>query len=142
MTGMANRMSWRVLRLGLDRNFPVLLLGVVLAALVLRLVVAVLFLNLNPVTAELWEYGEIARHAVTEGWMARSILGPDGLFYTAPTAYMPPGYVFVWIAAFKLFGFTPEALFAVTALNIVCSLAIVWLTARLAQELTGTISPR
>jgi hypothetical protein len=50
---------------------------------------------------------------------------------------MPPGYVFVWIAAFKAFGFTSEALFAVTALNIVCSLAIVWLTARLAQELTG-----
>lgn len=137
MSELTRRMSWRVMRLGLDRNFPALLMAVVLVALVLRLVVTVLFLNLNPVTAELWEYGEIARHAATESWMARTILGPDGLSYTAPTAYMPPGYVFVWMAAFAAFGFTPEALFAVSALNIVCSLLIVWLTARLAQELTG-----
>jgi 4-amino-4-deoxy-L-arabinose transferase-like glycosyltransferase len=137
MQAAFHKWSWRVMRLGLDRNYELLLIGVLLVALLLRIIVTALFVNLNPATAELWEYGELARHAVTDGTMARTVLYPINTGVTVISAYMPPGFVFVWVAAFWLFGITPEALAAVTALNIASALAIVWLTARLAQELTG-----
>jgi 4-amino-4-deoxy-L-arabinose transferase-like glycosyltransferase len=137
MQAASSKWSWRVMRLGLDRNYELLLIGVLLLALLARLAVTVLFANLNPATAELWEYGELARHAITNGTIARTVLYPINTGVTAISAYMPPGYVFVWIAAFELFGNTAAALVAVTALNIASGVAIVWLTARLAQELTG-----
>lgn len=137
MAASARKRSWLVMRAGLVRHLPLIMLGVLLYALALRVAVVALFANFDPASAVLWEYGEMARAEIAHGWMARTIVGPDGVAFTYPSAYMPPGYVFVWMAAFKIFGDTPEALMAVTLLNILCSVAIVWLTARLAEELTG-----
>src|SRR5438552_1965703 len=73
-------------------------LWVILAvAFVARIVVAVMFTDLDPATANIWEYGGIARATLEHGEMVCTMRichngsgRPAGTTFVYPTAFMPP----------------------------------------------------
>src|ERR1700730_10041375 len=78
-------------------------LWVILAvAFVARTVVAAVFTDLDPATANLWEYGEIARTTLQHGdgqmvWQigVHGVPGhPAGTTFVFPTAFEPPFLIF------------------------------------------------
>jgi hypothetical protein len=125
---------------------PVTWLSAILAvASVARIVVAVVFTDLDPATANLWEYGDIARTTLEHGRMVSQIAvvqgvpgHPAGTTFVYPTAFMPPFLIFVWMGLFRLFGVTKLALATMTALNVMTGVAIVYYSIRLARALFGS----
>ena len=125
---------------------PLTWLWAILAvAFVARIVVAVVLTNLDPATANIWEYGDIARTTLEHGRMVSQIVvvqgvsgHPAGTTFVYPTAFMPPFLIFVWIGLFRLFGVTKLALATMTALNVMTGAGIVYYSMRLARALFGS----
>jgi hypothetical protein len=108
---------------------------IVASALLARTLVALLFADLNPETASLWEYGGIAISSLKYGAIVAETLRPDGSVFVHPTALMPPLPVFLWMALFGALGVSKAALATAIAINIACGAAITWLTMRIAKSL-------
>jgi hypothetical protein len=121
-------------------------LWVILAvAFIARIVVAVVFTDLDPATANIWEYGGIARATLEHGQMVCTMTichsgsgRPAGTTFVYPTAFMPPFLVFVWLGLFLLLGVTKLALAAMTALNVLTGAGIVYYSIRVAWALFGS----
>jgi hypothetical protein len=128
-TAIQNAETTASLRYG---KLVVLLLG--LAAL-LRGVAVLLIADVNPATANVWEYGDMAITALKHGALVSEAVGPDGSITLYPTAFMPPLPMFLWMGLFATFGVSKAALAAFLLINIVCGVAIVYLTVRIARAL-------
>ena len=108
---------------------------ILLVAAAARLVVLFLFADIDPVTANVWEYGEIARHYHAYGQLARVMTTGDGSEFIYPTAFMPPLMIWLWVLLFNLFGDTSIALVAMLGVNYFLSLGIIVLTGMIALQL-------
>jgi hypothetical protein len=136
------------LELRLQAGHAAWLWAVLATAFVARGVVAAVFTDFDPATANIWEYGEVARATLEYGhgemvyhlvWGrpdSTSFMHPPALIY--PTALMPPFLVFVWMGLFLLFGVTKLALAMMTALNVLTGIGIVYYSIRVARALFGS----
>lgn len=123
-------------------------LWVILAvAFVARFVVAAVFTNVDPATANLWEYGDIARTTLEYGhghivWrivVEHDVPGhPAGTTFVYPTALVAPFLIFIWMGLFLLFGVTKLALAMMTALNVLSGVGIVYYSIRVGRALFGS----
>jgi hypothetical protein len=110
-------------------------------AFVARVVVAILFTDLDPATANLWEYGDIARATVEHGHgqmvapISMRSSHPADPTFVYPTAFVPPFLIWVWMGLFVLFGVTQLALAMMTALNVLTGAVIVYYSIRVAKAL-------
>jgi hypothetical protein len=118
--------------------------GILAAAFVSRTVVAAVFTDLDPATAIIWEYGEIARTTLEHGhgqmvWQIVEGQGvPGHATYVYPTAFVAPFLIFVWMGLFLVFGVTKLALAMMTALNVLTGVGIVYYSIRVARALFGS----
>jgi hypothetical protein len=135
------------LELRLQARHATWLWAILAVAFVARIVVAAVFSDLDPATADLWEYGNIARTTVEHGhgqmvWqvvVTHDVPGhPAGSTFVYPTAFMPPFLIFVWMGLFLLFGVTKLALAMMTALNVLTGVGIVYYSIRVAWALFGS----
>jgi hypothetical protein len=109
------------------------------AAFFVRLVAVLLLSDSDPITAQLWEYGDIAREYINSGSLVRTSHMLDGSTVGPyPTAFMPPLPIFLWISIFSVFGDNQYALVAFLALNLVLSTAIVYYVFLICEEITGS----
>jgi hypothetical protein len=130
----------------LQGRHAICLWTILAVAFVARTVVAAVFTDFDPATAQIWEYGDIARATLEHGhgWM----VSPLGLMHAPPpfadtsfvypTALMPPFLIFVWMGLFLLFGVTNLALAMMTALNVLMGVGIVYYSIRVARALFGS----
>jgi hypothetical protein len=119
--------------------------AILAVAFVARTVVAAVFTDLDPATANIWEYGDIARTTLEHGHgqMVWHVLHgmprhPAGTTFFYPTAWTPPFLIFVWMGLFLLFGVTKLALAVMTALNVLTGVGIVYYSIRVARALFGS----
>ncbi len=84
---------------------------------------------------KIWEYGTFAINYIKTGTISRNF-SASGVDFLAPTAYMPPGPVFLWIGLFKIFGVTSNALTGMLVINILTGVFLVYLTYQFALETT------
>jgi hypothetical protein len=135
------------LELRLQARHVTWLWAILAVAFVARAVVAAVFTDLDAATANLWEYGDIARTTLQHGHgqMVRQIVvlhgvpgHPAGTTFVFPTAFEPPFLIFVWMGLFLLFGVTKLALAMMTALNVLMGVGIVYYSIRVARTLFGS----
>jgi hypothetical protein len=133
------------LELQLEALHATWLWAILTMAFVARTVVVAVVTNLDPATANIWEYGDIARATLEHGRMVctiticHSVPGhPAGTNFIYPTAYMPPFLIFVWIGLFLLFGVTQLTLAIMMAINVLTGVAIVYYSIRAARALFGS----
>jgi hypothetical protein len=135
------------LELRLQARHATWLWAILAVAFVARIVVAAAFQDLDPATAELWEYGNIARTTVLHGHgqmvyqvvVTHDVPGhPAGTTFVYPTANQPPLLIWVWMGLFLLFGVTSLALAMMTALNVLTGVGIVYYSIRVARALFGS----
>jgi hypothetical protein len=107
-------------------------------ALLVRVLVGAALTNFDPATANIWEYGDIARYSLDKGRLVYAQVLPGGELFFYRTAFMPPFLIFVWMGLFKVFGVTKLALMVMTALNILMGVGIVYYTVRIARALFGS----
>jgi hypothetical protein len=118
--------------------------AVLTVAFIARAVVAAVVTDFDPATANLWEYGVIARATIEHGHgqMVAPITmvssHPADPTFVYPTAYMPPLVVWIWMGLFLLFGVTKLALVMMTAINVVMGVGIVYYSIRVAWALFGS----
>jgi hypothetical protein len=121
----------------LSRHFTAGTMTLVAIAVVLRILAALLAADINPATAKVYEYGEIAASSIAHGALTRDVVRPDGSLWTYPTAFMPPAGIVIWLAVYKMFGVSRFALGTLVAINIFCGGAIVYCCIRIARLLFG-----
>ena len=133
------------LELRLQARHATWLWAILAVAFVARAVVAAVFTDLDPATANIWEYGGIARATLEHGQdgFAKSrghgVPGhPADTAFVYPTAFTPPFLIFVWMGLFLLFGVTKLALAMMTALNVLTGVGIVYYSIRVARALFGS----
>jgi hypothetical protein len=107
-------------------------------ALITRVVVVCLFADTNPATANLWEYGPMARLALERGQIAYCVVAADGSEFVYPSAFVAPMAIFAWMGLFSLLGVTPAALVTMLVINVLCGTAVVVMTMRIAARLFGS----
>jgi hypothetical protein len=129
----------------LQARHSIWLWAILAMAFVARTVVAAVFTDLDPATANIWEYGDIARTTLEHGHgqMVWHVLHgmprhPAGTTFFYPTAWTPPFLIFVWMGLFLLFGVTKLALAVMTALNVLTGVGIVYYSIRVARALFGS----
>jgi hypothetical protein len=129
----------------LQARHAIWLWAILAVAFVVRTAVAVVFTNFDPATANIWEYGDIARLTLEHGrivWQIVVVHGvpehPTGTTFVYPTAFMPPFLIFIWMGLFLLFGVTKLALAMMTALNVLTGVGIVYYSVRAARALFGS----
>ena len=105
--------------------------------MIARVLAISLFADVNPASANLWEYGDEARNYMEHGQISFVYFSGTGDEFLAPSSYMPPGLVFVWIVLFELFGITSHALSIMLALNVILGTLIVFLTHQIAVAVTN-----
>ena len=131
------------LELRLQARHATWLWAILTLAFVARTVVAAVFADWDPATANLWEYGDIARATLehSHGQMVAQIgmkfVSADPSF-VYPTAYEPPFLIWIWIGLFSLFGMSKLALAIMTALNVLTGVGIVYYSIRAAWALFGS----
>ena len=101
----------------------------------MRIIAALIAADVDPATAKVYEYGEIAASTIAHGALTRTIQRPDGSWWTYPTALMPPLGIGIWLAVYKLVGVGRLALQIIIGINIACGCAIVYGSARIARLL-------
>jgi hypothetical protein len=117
---------------------------VLAVAFVARVMVAAVFTDFDPATANLWEYGDIARATVKDGHgqMVAPILmrlaHPADPTFVYPTAFEPPFVIWIWMGLFLLFGVTKLALAMMTTLYVLTGIVIVYYSIRVARALFGS----
>jgi hypothetical protein len=133
------------LELRLEARQATWLWAILAVAFVARTVVAAVFTDFDPATANIWEYGGIARATLEHGRMVCSFSichsGPElpaNTTFVYPTAFTPPGLIFIWMGMFLLFGVTKLALAMMTALNVLTGAGIVYYSIRVARALFGS----
>jgi len=104
-------------------------------ALIARAVAALLFADIDPATAQLWEYGEQARCAVLNNapLCLYKFAGAHAQPY--PSAFMPPLLSYLWWGLFTLLGVTSAAIAAFLAINVIVGAACAPLVYRLTRQL-------
>jgi len=104
-------------------------------ALVARAVAAFLFGDIDPATAQLWEYGEQARCAVLNDapLCLYKFTGPHAQPY--PSAFMPPLLSYLWWGLFTLFGVTSTAVAVFLTINVFVGAVCAPLVYRLSRQL-------
>ena len=133
-----------VLELRLQARHATLLWAVLAVAFVARAVVAAVFADFDPATAQIWEYGGIAQATVEHGHgqMVAPILmksaHPADPTFVYPTAFESPFVIWIWIGLFLLLGVTKLALAMMTALNVLTGIVIVYYSIRVARALFGS----
>ncbi len=105
-------------------------------AVALRLLAVVVYVDTDPQTANLWEYGQEAKNFIQHGTVSYVYFEGTDNEFIAPSSLMPPGLVLLWIALFKAFGISRLALTAMLILNLILGVLIVHLTYRIAQLVT------
>src|SRR5215472_3698130 len=107
------------LELQLEARHATWLWAILAMAFVARAVIAAVFTDLDPATANIWEYGGIARATLEHGRIVCTMTvcysgagHPVATTFVYPTAFMPPLLIFVWMGLFLLFGVTKLALAA------------------------------
>jgi len=120
------------------RHSGKILMAIVAVALLVRLAAAFAFSDINPGTANTWEYGEIAANAMKYHALVREVHNASGAELIYPTAYMPPFLSFIWMGVFWLLGVTKAALAAMIAFNVACGTAIAYYVYRIAKTLFRT----
>lgn len=106
-------------------HVPVFLAGVVLLALLIRLIVVAFVIH--KVSSNTLNYNDFGWESWEMGWTARSIFLGHGfsspfLPTTGPTALVPPLYPYLLAGAFRIFGLnTARAALAVLSFNSICS---------------------
>jgi hypothetical protein len=118
-----------------EPKFVPLLVCLVGIALIARIAAAVLSADIDPSTATLWEYGDIAALSLKHGAIVREVLRPDGTPFIFPTAFMPPLLIFVDMFWFWVLGVSKAALAAIIGCNVVFGTGICFYTARIARTL-------
>ena len=103
-----------------------------IAAVIVRLAV-IPFLSIS--TAALMEYGTIARNMLSGLGYAFTWYHADGSMAILPTAYMPPGQVFIQYAALRLFGNNSSGMFALYFFQIVQACAFIYLLGKITDLL-------
>jgi hypothetical protein len=83
----------------------------------------------------LMEYGVIARNLLNGLGYSYTWYSADGLAVTLPSAYMPPGQVFIDYTFITLFGYTTAAVIALFILQVLMGVACVWLVGKIAHQL-------
>ncbi len=121
----------------LCKHFTAAIAAVIALALVLRILAAVWVADINPATAKVYEYGEIAASSIAHGALTRDIERPDGTIWTYPTAIMPPLGIAMWLAVDRVFGIGRLSLAIIIGFNILCGCAIVYGCMRIARLLFG-----
>jgi hypothetical protein len=118
--------------------------AILAVAFVARTVVAGVFTDFDPTTANIWEFGEIARTTLQHGHgqmvapISMVSKHPANTTFVYPTAFEPPLLIFVWMGSFLLFGVTKLALTMMTALNVLTGVGIVYYSIRVARALFGS----
>ncbi len=111
-------------------------LGLLAVAAIARLLAIAVIGDIDPATAQLWEYGQIARLWIENGELVRPYPAADGVAVGLyPTAFMPPLPIWIWMGSFSVFGDTSAALIAVLGLNLFLGLFVVFVTGKIAQVL-------
>jgi hypothetical protein len=132
------------LELRLEARQATWLWAILTVAFVARTVVAAVFTDFDPATANIWEFGDIARATVEHGhgqMVARIVMvssHPADPTFVYPTADQPPFVIGVWMGLFLLFGVTTLALAMMTALNVLTGIVIVYYSIRVARALFGS----
>lgn len=132
------------LELRLQARPAIWLSAVLVVAFVARAAVAAVFTDLDPATASIWEYGDIARTTLLHGHgqmvaqIGLKLSHPADPNFVYPTAYEPPFMIWIWLGLFSLFGVTKLALAMMTALNVVMGVGIVYYSIRAARALFGS----
>jgi 4-amino-4-deoxy-L-arabinose transferase-like glycosyltransferase len=130
------RQAWASIHQAIESHWVASMAGLMGFALMIRLVAVACLANNDPATANLWEYGTIAKTALDNGGqLLFTAHRPDGSLFHYPTAFMPPMHVFIWMGLFWLFGVSSWALSAMLALNVLGGMAIVYGTAQVALRL-------
>jgi hypothetical protein len=119
----------------LTRHFSTAVLGVVAIGLIVRILAALIVADVDPATAKVYEYGEIAASSIAHGGLTRTIVGPDGSWWTFPTALIPPLGIGIWVAVYKLCGVSRLALQIIIGINVMCGCGIVYGCIRIARLL-------
>lgn len=112
----------------------VLFAAIVALGFAVRALAGIFLGDIDPRSATLWEYGEIARNMLEHERMVRVVTFSDGETLVYPTAYMPPGHVYLWYLLFSIFGNTSQAISAMLAINILLSTVLVFLVGIIAQR--------
>ncbi len=110
--------------------------SVLVVAATARIMVLLIFADTDPATANLWEYGQIARNYLEHGQLVRIAILSDGNEFVYPTAFMPPLMIWLWIGLFSALGDTSLALAAMLAINFLLGLGIVALTGLIGMQLS------
>ena len=132
------------LELRLQARPAILFWSALTIAFIARIVVAVIFTDMDPATANLWEYGMIAQATIEHGHgemvapISMKVVHPADPNFVYPTAFEPPFLIWVWMGLFMLFGVTKLALAMMTALNVLTGVGIVYYTIRVARALFGS----
>lgn len=123
--------------LEIDRK--ILFWSILTFGFLVRIIAMLVYADTNPSTANLWEYGEIARDSIAFGELVRVNHLPDGtLVGPYPTAFMPPLPIFIWISIFSLLGDNQCGLVAFLMMNLILSMAIVYLIYAITLKLTNS----
>jgi len=86
----------------------------------------------------LMEYGVIARNLAKGLGYSYTWYSSNGAAITLPSAYMPPGLVFIEYGVISLFGYTVSAAIVIFLLQVAMGTACIWLAGKIAQELFGS----
>lgn len=113
-------------------------------AILLRLIFVWQFVNINNINQ--WEYGEIAKNIINNNGYSLFYFEEDSLEYRYkenitpfPSAYMPPGFVFIILPFFFL---NDDFLinFFVILFQIICSVIVITVLFRLSEKLFGSLA--
>ena len=126
-----------------DKNFEVdrqmLFWSILAFGFLVRIVAMVIYADTNPNTANLWEYGEIARESIAFGDLVRVNHLPNGSpIGPYPTAFMPPLPIFVWISIFSSLGDNHYGLATFLIMNLCLSMAILYFIHSITYKLTNS----
>jgi hypothetical protein len=86
----------------------------------------------------LMEYGVIARNLAKGLGYSYTWYTSSGTAVTLPSAYMPPGLVFIEYGVISLFGYSITAAIVIFFLQVAMGTTCIWLAGKIAHELFGS----
>jgi Dolichyl-phosphate-mannose-protein mannosyltransferase len=130
----------------LAARYKPILASIIVAGALARILVIILFGDIDPATAQIWETGGLAIVSLKYGAITACICGPvdiaSGLLgadgselFTFPSAFVPPLPIFLFMAVFKIFGVSKLALSVLLAINVLGGSVVVYYCARIAETL-------
>lgn len=125
----------------LRKNWRFCFWGLVGMSFLARVFASLTLSDTNPLTANLWEYGQIAKLAMEHGGqLLLSKRLPNGSQFLYPTAYMPPLQIFIWMGLFKWLGVSKAALTSMIAVNVLLATASTYYVVKITERLFSSRS--